>query len=93
MVAYRLGTGEVPSSNPGKGENFSVKLFNTSSGQRTLHCDHLHKENDGLITLALFGERELIKLMHCERCFLSRWNHLDPLYLTQPIQFYHNLLE
>ena len=28
LVAYRLGTGEVPGSNPGKGENFSVKLSN-----------------------------------------------------------------
>ena len=26
LVAYRLGTGEVPGSNPGKGENFSVKI-------------------------------------------------------------------
>ena len=25
LVAYRLGTGKVPDSNPGKGENFSVK--------------------------------------------------------------------
>ena len=25
MVAYWLGTGEVPGSNPSKGENFSVK--------------------------------------------------------------------
>ena len=25
LVAYRLGTGEVPGSNPGKCENFSVK--------------------------------------------------------------------
>ena len=28
LVAYRLGTGEVPGSNPGKGENFSVKIGN-----------------------------------------------------------------
>ena len=28
LVAYRLGTGEVPVSNPGKGENFSVKISN-----------------------------------------------------------------
>ena len=28
LVAYRLGTGEVPGSNPGKGENFSVKISN-----------------------------------------------------------------
>ena len=28
MVAYRLGTGEVPGSKPGKGENFSVKIGN-----------------------------------------------------------------
>ena len=27
LVAYRLGTGEVSGSNPGKGENFSVKKF------------------------------------------------------------------
>ena len=26
LVAYWLGTGEVPGSNPGKGENFSMKL-------------------------------------------------------------------
>ena len=28
LVAYRLGTGEVPGSNPGTGENFSVKISN-----------------------------------------------------------------
>ena len=28
LVAYRLGIGEVPGSNPGKGENFSVKISN-----------------------------------------------------------------
>ena len=28
LVAYRLGTGEVPGSNPGKGENSSVKISN-----------------------------------------------------------------
>ena len=28
LVAYRHGTGEVPGSNPGKGENFSVKINN-----------------------------------------------------------------
>ena len=28
LVAYRLGTGEVPGSNPGKGDNFSVKISN-----------------------------------------------------------------
>ena len=28
MVAYRLGSGEVPGSKPGKGENFSVKISN-----------------------------------------------------------------
>ena len=28
LVAYRLGSGEVPVSNPGKGENFSVKKSN-----------------------------------------------------------------
>ena len=28
LVAYRLGTGEVPGSNPGNGENFSVKISN-----------------------------------------------------------------
>ena len=27
MVAYWLGTGEVPGSNPGKGENFSMKKY------------------------------------------------------------------
>ena len=26
LVAYRLGTGEVPGSNPGKGKNYSVKI-------------------------------------------------------------------
>ena len=28
LVVYRLGTGEVPGSNPGKGENFSVIVSN-----------------------------------------------------------------
>ena len=28
LVAYRLGTGEVPTSNPNKGENFSMKISN-----------------------------------------------------------------
>ena len=28
LVAYRLGTGEVPGSNPGKGKNFVVKISN-----------------------------------------------------------------
>ena len=28
LVAYRLGTGEVLGSNPGKGENFSMKISN-----------------------------------------------------------------
>ena len=28
LVAYRLGTGEVKGSNPGKGENFSMKISN-----------------------------------------------------------------
>ena len=28
LVAYWLGTGEVPGSNPGKAENFSVKISN-----------------------------------------------------------------
>ena len=28
LVAYRLGTGEVTGSNPGKGENFSEKISN-----------------------------------------------------------------
>ena len=28
LVAYQLGTGEVPGSNPGNGENFSVKISN-----------------------------------------------------------------
>ena len=26
MVAYQLGIGDVPGSNPGKGENFSMKI-------------------------------------------------------------------
>ena len=28
LVAYWLGTGEVPGSNPGKGENFLMKISN-----------------------------------------------------------------
>ena len=28
LVAYQLGTGEVSGSNPGKGENFSMKISN-----------------------------------------------------------------
>ena len=28
LVAFWLSTGEVPDSNPGKGENFSMKIFN-----------------------------------------------------------------
>ena len=28
LVAYRLGTGEILGSNPGKGDNFSVKISN-----------------------------------------------------------------
>ena len=28
LVTYRLGTGEVPGSNPGKSKNFSVKISN-----------------------------------------------------------------
>ena len=28
LIAYRLGTREDPGSNPGKGENFSVKISN-----------------------------------------------------------------
>ena len=28
LVAYGLGTWEVPGSNPGKGENFSMKISN-----------------------------------------------------------------
>ena len=28
LVAYRLGTGEIPGSNPSKGDNFSVKISN-----------------------------------------------------------------
>ena len=27
LVAYRIGTGEVLGSNPGKGENFSMKII------------------------------------------------------------------
>ena len=30
LVAYQLGTGEVPGSNPGKGENYSLKISNWS---------------------------------------------------------------
>ena len=26
LVAYQLGTGEVPGSKPGKGKNFSMKI-------------------------------------------------------------------
>ena len=28
LVAFRLGTGEVPGSNPGKGKNLSMKISN-----------------------------------------------------------------
>ena len=28
LVAYRLGTREIPGSNPSKGKNFSVKISN-----------------------------------------------------------------
>ena len=28
LVAYQLGTEEIPGSNPGKGENFSMKISN-----------------------------------------------------------------
>ena len=28
LLANQLGTGEVPGSNPGKGENFSMKISN-----------------------------------------------------------------
>ena len=34
MVAYRLGTGEVPGSKPSKGENFSVKILNSGDTNR-----------------------------------------------------------
>ena len=30
LVAFRLGTREVPGSNPGNGENFSVKIIKWS---------------------------------------------------------------
>ena len=35
LVAYRLGTGKVPGSNPGKGENFSVKKILDCSNSNT----------------------------------------------------------
>ena len=28
LVAYQLGTTDIPGSNPGKGENFSMKISN-----------------------------------------------------------------
>ena len=31
LVPYRLGTGEVPGSNPSKGDNFSMKISNWSN--------------------------------------------------------------
>ena len=34
LVSYRLGTGEVPGSNPSKGENFSMKISNSSQKDR-----------------------------------------------------------
>ena len=34
LVSYRLGTGEVPGSNPSKGENFSIKISNSSQKDR-----------------------------------------------------------
>ena len=36
MVAYQLGTDEVPGSNPGKGENFLVKISNWSIRTHTV---------------------------------------------------------
>ena len=36
LVAYRLGTGEVPGSNPGKGDNFSVKISNRKQHQLSI---------------------------------------------------------
>ena len=39
LVAYRLCTGEVPGSNPGKGENFSVKIGNWIVGIYILICN------------------------------------------------------
>ena len=41
LVAYRLGTWEVSGSNPGKGENFSVKIsnWNISVNQEVLTND------------------------------------------------------
>ena len=38
MVAYRLGTGEVPGSNPGKGENFFIE-------NKKLDCSNLNTNN------------------------------------------------
>ena len=34
LVAYQLGTGEVPGSNPGKGENVSVKIYTIEGGHK-----------------------------------------------------------
>ena len=38
LVAYRLGAEEVPGSNPGKGENYSVKISNWIVRIWILHC-------------------------------------------------------
>ena len=35
LVAYRLGTGEVPGSNPGMGDNFSIKINKDDDGSST----------------------------------------------------------
>ena len=40
MVAYRLGTGKVPGSNPGNGENFSVKEENHYVKKKGLDAVH-----------------------------------------------------
>ena len=42
MVAYGLGTGEVQGSNPGKGENFSVKI---KTGVDAVHEKVAHRRS------------------------------------------------
>ena len=41
LVAYRLETGEVPGSNPGKGENFSMKLKYMKAAHSGPTCERM----------------------------------------------------
>ena len=41
LVAYPLGTGEVPGLNPGRGEKFSVKIINWIVRIRIRICNSL----------------------------------------------------